>query len=632
MIRSKKRSAALALGIVAVLGSFGGALAREGILASPHNLSITGGGGAHNISYDEIRVCVFCHTPHNAVDTGLVSIAPLWNRALPPEGQSYSMYQSDTFKANVNPQPTAPTGASRVCLSCHDGTLALNSYGGKVLHGSGAGSSYLKMPTDSDSSKNANLGTDLADDHPISFPYTADLAYKMNLVAPAGLPASIKLDSGGNLQCTACHDPHDDQYGNFLVMNNGDPNKPGYNPTVTSPLCVSCHTPPGWDNSSPHYAGEGCLNCHATHSSPVKEYLLKAPVDQVCFNGAGCHNGTDNQAQHAAGLVSGALAGTRSADMAAPETQRPAAQHSSGNLEGLFSRAFYKHPIGLNGASYQVNQQLPLRTPRVECVDCHNSHVSGSSSVMAGRIKRSLKMVKGISKDTLGSVDASHEYEICYKCHSGSFAYKFVGVDKPNRVIGETDQMKRFDPANPSYHPVAALRRGNGASLLAQYQSSMLSIECSDCHNSDESKKAGGSGPNGPHGSRYPHILMARYEMPLKSGRGAAGSGYRSDYALCFTCHSDIYVMTSGTSFMNGSVNEHQSHVVTFGIPCFACHDPHGVPAQDGATRANGAHLINFDRSYAASPSVPVPRYLSSGTASGSCTVSCHSGTRSYSP
>jgi predicted CXXCH cytochrome family protein len=625
---------ALALPIVVlVLAVHGTAFAKGSIVNSPHNLSISGGKGTHGIAYDEIRVCVFCHTPHNAINVD--SLAPLWNRALPPAGQSYTMYDSDTFSQKVNPRPSSPTGASRVCLSCHDGTLALNRYGGVVLKGGIAGSAAITMPTDPIIAKNANLLTDLSDDHPISFPYTGDLAARANLVAPEALHPAVKLGKNGSLECTACHDPHDNQFGNFLVMNNGDPTKPEYNPAVTSPLCVACHAPPGWDSTSPHYAGAGCLNCHANHGAPVRQYLLKAPVDQVCFSGAGCHGNGILPPAGAQPVMSNLLQAlspsAKSAGNAAPASQ--GSRRPSANLQSLFSQALYTHPVGANGSTYKANSRLPLREPRVECVDCHNGHAAGGTSRMFG-IKKSLRQVKGVSKDSMGSVEASTEYEICYKCHSGSFAYKFVGVNKPDRVIAQPDQLKRFDATNPSFHPVAADNRtGSGRSLLAQYQNTMIRIACSDCHNSDQSKKAGGNGPNGPHGSRYEHILLARYDMPVKgaAGRQTACADYRSSYALCFTCHFEDYVMTSGTFFANGAVNEHALHVVDRCIPCFACHDPHGVSLQDGATSRNNSHLINFDRRYAASSAIPIPRYSTDFPGAGSCTVSCHAGgTHSY--
>jgi len=245
----------------------------RGVLASPHNLSV--GGPNNSYAFDEIRVCVFCHTPHNAQPE---SLAPLWNRALSLENQ-YTMYRSPYFDSKVTSTPTKPTGASRVCLSCHDGTLALNRYGRTVL-GSSEAPKYL--------TGRANLTTKLSYDHPISFPYTTELSISANLVNPGLLTGAVKLDKNGYLQCTSCHNPHDNEFGNFLVMNNGDPTKPDYNPAVPSPLCVTCHNPPGWSISS-HNTGDGCMNCHTSHTASVEQYLLKAPIDQVCFVG-GCHS------------------------------------------------------------------------------------------------------------------------------------------------------------------------------------------------------------------------------------------------------------------------------------------------------------------------------------------------------
>ncbi len=63
-----------------------------------------------------------------------------------------------------------PTGASRMCLSCHDGTIALGAIA----------SSPTEIPLRGDirfipEYSPSNLGTDLSDDHPISFVYDETL-------------------------------------------------------------------------------------------------------------------------------------------------------------------------------------------------------------------------------------------------------------------------------------------------------------------------------------------------------------------------------------------------------------------------------------------------------------------------
>ncbi|MHC4582610.1 MAG: cytochrome c3 family protein, partial [Planctomycetota bacterium] len=112
--------------VIAPLCSPAGAL----IDGSPHDLSAVAGASS----------CSFCHTPHGAL-TG----TPLWSHKL--SDAVYDIYQSSSLEANVG----QPTGSSKYCLSCHDGTVALaESVGGP------AGGTYITADKD-------NLGTDLSD-------------------------------------------------------------------------------------------------------------------------------------------------------------------------------------------------------------------------------------------------------------------------------------------------------------------------------------------------------------------------------------------------------------------------------------------------------------------------------------
>ncbi|MEE8317100.1 MAG: hypothetical protein V3R70_11180, partial [Syntrophobacteria bacterium] len=87
----------------------------QDIANTPHNLSTSGQFGFKSLTVSE--TCVFCHTPHSALPD-----APLWNRNL-PSGQTYNIYGSSTLQA----APGQPTGKARLCLSCHDGTVALGA-------------------------------------------------------------------------------------------------------------------------------------------------------------------------------------------------------------------------------------------------------------------------------------------------------------------------------------------------------------------------------------------------------------------------------------------------------------------------------------------------------------------------
>jgi hypothetical protein len=154
------------LGLCAVLGD--AAMARAAIVDTVHNLSVTGPGTVRAPAVRQL--CVFCHTPHRAAQT-----RALWNRDLTPT--TYNLYASSTLEATLS----QPTGASRLCLGCHDGTTALGilrvpSRAGQVSLGPLAG--------------RASLGTDLSDDHPVSFVFDAALAHRQGQLAdPASRPS-----------------------------------------------------------------------------------------------------------------------------------------------------------------------------------------------------------------------------------------------------------------------------------------------------------------------------------------------------------------------------------------------------------------------------------------------------------
>src|SRR4029077_11329544 len=83
-----------------------------------HNLSASGPGTLKATT--ETQVCVFCHTPHGATQ----GVTPLWNRQL--SSQTHTAYTSSSLDANaIQGSLDQPGGSSKLCLSCHDGTLAI---------------------------------------------------------------------------------------------------------------------------------------------------------------------------------------------------------------------------------------------------------------------------------------------------------------------------------------------------------------------------------------------------------------------------------------------------------------------------------------------------------------------------
>ena len=183
------------------------ALLAAGALCVVQAQAQTISGTAHDLStgYGTDQICIFCHTPHNASTT---NNTPLWNHGV--TAQSFTPYASTTLNATVGD----PGDTSIACLSCHDGTVAIDAYGGS--------SGTTSMTGDS------LLDTDLSNDHPIGFTYDAALATAdTGLHTPpiTGLPLF-----SGQVECGTCHNVHNNAYIPFLRETN-----------AASALCLSCH-------------------------------------------------------------------------------------------------------------------------------------------------------------------------------------------------------------------------------------------------------------------------------------------------------------------------------------------------------------------------------------------------------
>src|SRR3990172_1333464 len=149
------------------------------------------------------EICVFCHTPHGASATGTWLKAPLWNRDLDYQAtRTYQLYDqvwSFSFEGVLNDAAgQRPTGYSRLCLSCHDGTVAL----GNLINapGSGGYQGVVRMtgnlgpgktiPEGSGSltGDTRRLGLDLRNDHAISFTFHQALVMQDRELVNPGPP------------------------------------------------------------------------------------------------------------------------------------------------------------------------------------------------------------------------------------------------------------------------------------------------------------------------------------------------------------------------------------------------------------------------------------------------------------
>ena len=297
-------------------------------------------------------VCVFCHAPHNAKPS-----VGLWNRELP--AVTYTPYASSTQIA----KPGQPTGSSRLCLSCHDGTTAL----GNIRTASAAGSSPLGPLTGA-----TVLGTNLAADHPVSFVYNAALAgARGTLASPASLPRAIRLDGASEMQCTSCHDPHTTERPKFLRME-----------MQGGALCLACHSPRYWrtathssstktwngaatnpwpPNGFLTVAENACMSCHRPHAAAHGPRLLAQSVERANCNV--CHNGNV----------------------------------ATKNVEAEATKA-YRHPVDGSNWIHDPKENSVTAPRHVTCVDCHNPHATTAASAPPPMVSGPMKGVSGMTR------------------------------------------------------------------------------------------------------------------------------------------------------------------------------------------------------------------------------------------
>jgi hypothetical protein len=220
------------------------AASAAGIANSAHDWSTE----SWNVNKD---LCGPCHMAHGSDPNN--QLIPLWSHET----------LNATFTVFVSPHGTTinqPGGASKACLSCHDGTIAYNQLKGQVPTG------QTPLYVQGDYVIGQGASHDLRGDHPISFDYfesvtksptntlklpteqlTTTLPAGNNLINQTVQQAFLR---SGNVQCTSCHDVHR-SIGDSGLNSNKPINTPNHNPLLVayglaqdgygSALCRSCH-------------------------------------------------------------------------------------------------------------------------------------------------------------------------------------------------------------------------------------------------------------------------------------------------------------------------------------------------------------------------------------------------------
>ncbi len=621
----------VALGLMLLVSGLRAQLATDVI--GQHALGAGSSGGVKGMAPGS---CQYCHAPHSGLDNGL------WNQKLTT--QTYTAYTSPTYAETGNSAVPSQTDTN-LCLSCHDGTVAV---GASIVYGQIATGKLLGQDT---------IAT-LQSSHPVSLTLpirdAADLVASLSANGTTADPQKVKLVNG-NIECTTCHNPHveatDLQAKNFLVKDSS-----------SGALCLACHDPnrvlngvasglAGWPQSIhatstaavqnlPYgtLASNACLNCHTDHNAAGAEWLQRGAGDQVCLN---CHSASNQPA------------GTpRRAGAFAPRIVTLASAKSA-RLDVAAEYAKVGHPQF--GGSRQrpvpgadpVRGPLPNRGPtspntpqQSGCIDCHNPHAVQSTTNFAAppQVRLSQTRVTGLNQLNHATVlaPATAQYETCVRCHGpsrGKLASAKYGYS-PLRSAVDGDARNLIPLISNlarSSHPIArnrssALPQPSLLSHMQNLQGGGVSramgerIFCTDCHNSDDNREFGGNGPNGPHGSKWTHILERRYEFSQAVAPGQLITnlnpnpdlGSQGPYALCGKCHQLSNVM------QNASFKKHSSHLRA-GFSCSVCHTPHGRGS--GADNPSGERMVNFDMKVVA-PNGAIQ--VSYNRSSNTCTLTCH--------
>ncbi|MGB9253243.1 MAG: cytochrome c3 family protein [Candidatus Korobacteraceae bacterium] len=559
--------------------------------------------------------CLYCHVPHSASNVGL------WNQTF--STATYTTYTSTTLSNRDNSQ--LPLGAdSNMCLSCHDGTVAVAD---TVLFG--------QLPTSGNWIQGDNFSTQLQSSHPFSLV----LPLKDNIDLISTLVSSGKTGDktgaihliNGSVECNSCHSSHvqaiDKVSQNFLALNSSG-----------GTMCLACHDPTrtsmagqnqvnpmaGWATgihataqntvsssaqlgSYGTVAANACISCHAPHNAAGAVRLLRGTNEAACLP---CHNGSNNLAPVPA------------------------------NIAAEYAKIAHPFP---NGSNQHDAAEAPLlqNNRHATCVDCHNSH--GAQQVTSFNIPPLVRVSQtgavGISMDGTTVVNpVVNQYENCLRCHGYSAGKQINPIYGYLPLHSESDPLNVITQMNTSAkssHPVMHTRSSsfpqpsllptmldlsggtnNGRSMGSQ-------IFCTDCHNADDNREFGGVGPNGPHGSKWWHLLERQYlDSQAPGGPGtlitinlnpSPDLSVNGPYGMCAKCHNLSIVMQSI------SWAYHNDHVYTDGFSCSTCHNAHGMPST--SDNPTGVRMVDFDLNVVGQNN---GQPISYNQGSNSCVLTCH--------
>jgi hypothetical protein len=583
------------------------AVAQTGgnVAATKHNLSVSGPGTV--VSTNQNQVCVFCHTPHGAT---LSPGTPLWNRDL--SVQTYTTYTSSSLDAEIiaGQSLEQPAGASKLCLSCHDGSMAIgmvNVAGGEVdvnipMSGVGAGG---EMPAGAglQTGFTRNLGTDLTNDHPISLTFDATLvAADGELRDPAttpevglrspGVKPQFPLEATGpfsepQLQCISCHDPHLadglDGPNKFLRgrrLQQFEPAGGAFDADVDQ-VCLACHDKEGWVGSvhatstaanETYLAGDAalrefpantavwqaaCLNCHDTHTVHGSRRLLREGTDSLASPKTSGNPATEETCYQCHGNV--------------PVINNVASEVK--NIEADFLLATRMPITGIdqprtpeahdivdaNGIEPRVNLgRTDSFNRHAECTDCHNPHRAMKNALFNGT----------------GAQNSTHEHAAG---HTNLASGALAGTWGVEPIYGGTEFLA--DPATITFEVKQGIGMATDVTAPHVTREYQVCLKCHSHYGYDDDgnypvgtrPNLGASGGGTPPGTnnmqQYTNQAM-EFQAPL-SDQGAQANNHRSWHPVMAPTGRTLGLRGMGTgAFLAPWTND----VGTQTMYCSDCH------------------------------------------------------------
>ncbi len=399
-----------------------------------------------------------------------------------------------------------------------------------------------------------------------------------------------------------------------------------------------------------------CAICHRGHAAQGPNLLVKGSQSALCF---ACHDGTGANAN-----VQAQYALTR-------PVNNPAAREYYSH-DAVASTASTKHTRS------QLDEFGGVSNRHSECADCHNSHkaratnstqtLDGTGWDASGRLAgvSGVSVVNGAANSAPtytflnGVTDlVTREYQLCFKCHSGSTSLTSNAGLKPSQYA--LDKGVEFNPANPSFHPVEAAGTNQTAKMAASLAGPSpyklwnfeigSTVRCLNCHASSATPGATPPLPLpgsalAPHTSSNRGILLENYldrELKPRADSVTVKAAYSAgDFALCYVCHGEEPFLNSSSTATNFPV--HAKHLTGLAgkgdggteidkagdgqgnAICAECHFRiHSTTNKVGSQVILGSRLVNFAPNVQPATTGGTISWTPPGTTSrGSCTLTCH--------